>query len=147
MSHDPFEPDDLDFTGPIAKVVPDNVRARHHAELRRVMRRGSKRRHLIGGLSFGIAAAVALTAALTIWRPTPLQEPTAAAAFVLRCTDGDSIREIVVVDSPSPISAVRSCREALDSHDGALSLQAARATLCPSAGVLIVDLLGRPCSH
>ena len=146
MTRDPFAPDDLDFDGPVEAVLPYEVRAEHHALLRAEVRRRSRARRFVIGVSVGVAAVAALVATVAIWHPAPTQNPTPSASVTLRCEGVDKSLERQVAVSTGDLSAKRQCLALLRPSGKWANFTSQVPMVCPlSDGVLLVTWLRADC--
>ncbi len=145
MTRDPFAPDDLDFDGPVEAVLPDEIRAEHHALLRSEAGRGSRARRFVLGVSVGVAAVAVLVATVVVWRPAPMQEPIPTVQMVVWCVGSRSSSMISMDRFADRATAITACRDALAISRGAISLSGEGATVCPRENELVVDFRGFPC--
>ncbi len=145
MTRDPFAPDDLDFDGPVEAVLPNEIRAEHHALLRSEVRRRSRARRFVIGVSVGVAAFAVLVATVVVWRPSPMQEPIPSVQMVVWCVDSRGSSMISMDRFADRATAIASCREALAPNQPAISLSGGGVTVCPRENELVIDFRGFPC--
>ncbi len=146
MTRDPFAPDDLDFDGPVEAVLPNEIRAEHHALLRSEVRRRSRARRFVIGVSVGVAAVAVLVATLVVLAPSPPQNPTPSASRTLRCEGVDKTLELQVAVSTDDLSVKRQCLALLRPPGDWANFTSQVPMVCPlSDGVLLVTWLRPDC--